>query len=119
MKDPTSYILDSNALIGCENVPDAMIGSFDRPWIYIGDVQPGLNSIACICETCNQAKHAISISSTVKQEQVDTVRCDGFRFITDDKLLIIVYFGVCRRCKSVYWGKSGPPFQRARALVLT
>ncbi len=41
----------------------------------------------------------------------------GHKFITDDMILVFVWFGVCERCEAVYWARSGPPFTRIRSRV--
>jgi hypothetical protein len=39
------------------------------------------------------------------------------RFVTDDMLEVMVYFGICIECGAVYWARQGPPFRRLNAFV--
>ena len=95
-----------------------MAGRFDQPWNFIGEVKTNQRSVVCHCLKCNQREPIYRDNPNwVDYAPLITVNCDGYLFITDDMIEVMVYFGVCRECDSVFWARSGPPFRRARACV--
>ena len=112
-------MISETTLLECENVPQEMAKRFDQPWFQIGTVPTG--NLPCIREICQKCidKQALTYApipiSSYRGVTFHTVDMRGYLFITDDMIEVMVYFGVCQDCDSVYWARSGPPFQRARA----
>jgi hypothetical protein len=109
-------MITETVFIGCENVPEEMAGAFDRPWHFLGEVKADHWTMLCYCGKCN----APDLSYTkdfefVRNEAFMTVILNAHLFITGDMLEVVVFFGICKKCQSVYWARSGPPFKRARA----
>lgn len=116
-------MISETALIHAENTPEIMRGTFDKPWNFVGEVKhsepPGY--LSAYCDKCNGSlisnlTHNLSIGPEPVPSSFVPVHLDGFQFITDDMIEIIVYFGICPECQSIYWMRQGPPFQRARYL---
>lgn len=113
-------ILPETAFFNCENLPEEMSAQFDRPWNYLGDVTVKHPHLRAVCEKCRQRKSKLPMMycSSPKEPyapRLETIEMPGQLFITDDMLEVIVYFGVCKTCGSVYWAKQGPPFRRVRS----
>jgi hypothetical protein len=71
--------------------------------------------VACGCLQKDLAK----LDRSLFRPEMRVVEMPGRTFITDDMIEVVVYFGVCGGCDSVYWARQGPPFRRARAFVST
>lgn len=109
-------------LINCENVPSEMVGRFDQPWHFVGEVEGDRHYLRTICKKCDEQRAIRSVlwspeTSLIERETFETVDMQGHLFITDDMIECVVYFGVCHKCDSVHWARQGPPFKRARCLV--
>lgn len=110
-------MISETAFMNCENCPEVMRGQFDKPWHYLGDVKHGHNYLNVVCK-CQQKLPALAfIEEPVEFREMSIMSLRSFKFITDDMLIVIVYFGVCEQCGRVVWAKEGPPFERARAFV--
>lgn len=109
-------MISESAFIGCENCPEVMKGQFDKPWHYLGDVKPGQHFLNVVCK-CQQAPLNFLAEVHEVPEPMEIMSLRPFTFVTDDMLIVIVYFGVCGECGRVVWAKEGPPFKRARSFV--
>ena len=104
----------------CENVPPEMLGRFDQPWTFVGEVKGDRPYLQALCKRCEERNRPMLFSAdpsplyNVVYQIVDLV---GHLFITDDMIEVVVYFGVCGECDAVHWARQGPPFKRARCLV--
>jgi hypothetical protein len=110
-------MISETTLMDCENMPAEMAGRFDQPWHFVGEARGNPRALECLCEKC-RPKIPLRVSDTVDaRERIQTVHLRGHLFITDDMLKVVIYFGVCDKCDSVYWARQGPPFKRARCLA--
>ena len=111
-------MITETAFVDCENTPAAMVGRFDDPWNFIGEVKTNHSSLRCYCEKCNRGDFQYSPKEApFEYNPIPIVDMPGYLFVTTDMIEVMVYFGVCRDCDSVYWARSGPPFRRAKACV--
>ena len=111
-------MLSESAFLHCHNCPEIMRGQFDKPWHYLGDVKPGQHYLNVICK-CQQKLPALAFikETPVEFKPMPMMSLRSFKFVTDDMLIINVFFGVCEECGRVVWAKEGPPFHRAKAFV--
>lgn len=111
-------MIKETAFIGCDNPPSVMAGRFDQPWNFIGEVKTDHRYFRCLCEKCNKREPVFVLQPMVNDfAPLVVVECEGYLFVTDDMIEVVVYFGVRNKCDSVYWARSGPPFRRARSCV--
>lgn len=102
-------MVTESTFVGCSNMPPEMAAKLDKPWHFAGEINPKhTGTLAVICKKC---------SSDSWHYCATTVRCESYKFVTDDMIVVRVYFGVCADCDSVYWARQGPPFTRARQCV--
>jgi hypothetical protein len=69
-----------------------------------------------ICK-CQNKPASLFTETSCDFERQEIMSLRAFQFVTDDMLIVNVYFGVCGECGRVVWAKQGPPFKRARAFV--
>ena len=112
-------ILPETAFLDCENVPSEMAECFDKPWYFVGEVTGVRPHLQYICNRCSARRmpSLFDVNALTDYEPIHVVAMRGHRFITDDMLEVVVYFGVCEHCGRVHWARQGPPFKRARRLV--
>lgn len=111
-------MISETTLMDCENVPPEMASRFDRPWHFLGEVKTKRPWLQATCNRCDDRPSLFaSPPSRLGDETYQIVELKGYLFITDDRLEVVVYFGVCPGCDAVYWARQGPPFRRARCLV--
>lgn len=115
-------MISETAFLDCENLPAEMVGRFDQPWHFVGEVRRGGPSLYAGCVQCHSRRNPLQlrfypdgIASVCKP--VPIVSMKGYPFITDDMIEVVVYFGVCDDCDAVHWARQGPPFKRARRRV--
>lgn len=109
-------MISETTFLDCENLPSIMADRLDQPWNFLGEVKTNHRTFMCRCGKCNTREPVFKPKQTYADfAPVVVVVCDDYLFITDDMIEVIVYFGVCQKCDSVYWARSGPPFRSARA----
>lgn len=108
-------MISETAFINCENIPADMRGQFDKPWYFVGEAHAKAPYVQCLCKKCNKPACYWKIDDPIKMMQI--VYMPAHQFITDDMLLVIVFFGVCDACGTVHWARSGAPFKRVRSCV--
>ena len=109
-------MIQETAFLSCDNVPDKMRRQFDRPWQFVGEVEATQPVYRAVCRKCSETPR-ICDARTIEKSVWHAVTLDGYKFVTDDMIEVMVYFGVCD-CGAVYWARQGPPFRRvARCLV--
>lgn len=92
----------------------------DLPWNDLGEVSANIVRRSylekvCKCSTKPHVDH--NEEMIVEPPSFALVHMPGRMFVTDDMIEVIVFFGQCQKCKAVYWARSGPPFNRARAFI--
>jgi hypothetical protein len=95
-----------------------MLGYFDQPWNFIGEIKldnKNVPNIECICNKCS--KPTFDFKLRENDLMFIHVHLESYIFITDEMLEVIVYFGVCQKCDSIYWARSGLPFRRAKVCI--
>lgn len=97
-------IISETTFLNCENLPKEMAAALDRPWNFCGMVDWEVPDMGCLCIRCSKPSWELVVMR-------------GHRFITDDMISVMVYFGTCDRCHDVYWAHSGPPFRRVMSAV--
>lgn len=102
-------MISETAFINCENIPADMRGQFDKPWHFVGEVTEDTPALICDCHKCTW-----NLRTYLKKHRV---YMPAHQFITDDMLLVIVFFGACDACGTVHWARSGAPFKRVRSCV--
>ena len=115
-------MIRETSFLDCENCPEEMSSRFDVPWNFVGEVKGDRPYLVVACGKCRsdvfediyKYKHDPKPTSAMTFVTVDLF---GKLFVTDDMIEVMVYFGVCERCESVYWAREGPPFRRARSYV--
>lgn len=111
-------MITETAFLDCENLPEAMAACFDRPWNFLGEVRGFAPYAMFYCKRCNRRPVSVLRTAIVDcDEMITQVYLVGHKFITDDMIEVLVYFGTCDRCHDVYWARSGPPFRRVAARV--
>ncbi len=114
----TAAILSESAFVGAKNLPECMAECLDLPWRYVGEVKEhGRNWVQAICRKCDLERDICEPSKMEFKTAFTVVNLDRYLLITDDMLEVYVFFGRCKKCGSIYWAKSGPPFRYARACV--
>ena len=111
-------MITETAFFNCDNLPPEMACRFDQPWTFIGEVKTNRLHIECHCSKCarENSKYLWSPATMpVPMCSMQLVSMGGRVFITDDMIEVVVYFGVCEKCDTVHWARSGPPFRRARS----
>jgi len=101
--------------VGCRDLPDDMAECLDKPWNFVGVVKYSCRVFSYQCTKCFVQPCFFYTPESIGQPLNDIVTLDCRRFVTDDKIEVMVYFGTCNECGSVYWARSGPPFRRAKA----
>jgi hypothetical protein len=116
-------LISETTLMDCENVPPEMVARFDQAWHFVGEVNAEQPSdpapfMRAICKVCHQRPvlRYPANSGPITRDMVPYVEMRGYKFITDDMIEVMVYFGICEKCDRVYWARSGPPFRRARCM---
>jgi len=111
-------MISETAFIGCRNLPEGMACRFDVPWVFVGEIKTDKRLVATCCQKCNQSELVlVGNPCRAKYKPLVVVSLRGYRFITDDMIEVMVYFGTCEKCGSVYWARSGAPFRRVRTYV--
>jgi len=111
-------MISEAAFVGCRNLPESMARCFDVPWVFMGEVKADNRTIMMCCGKCNQRELVLDGNpGWAKCKPLVAVVLRGYRFITDDMIEVMVYFGICEKCDLVYWARSGAPFRRVRAYV--
>lgn len=113
-------MITETAFVGAENLPQEMARSLDKPWTFVGEVRSNRSVVECLCECqrrpCLTPSHSRH-TAMVLPAKMRITDLFGHDFITDDLLIVRVYFGVCVECGRVHWARQGPPFQRVRRMV--
>lgn len=94
------------------NLPAEINGALDEPWQFAGEVKGRRPWVDVFCEHCNRME--IPLGRPTPPKMLTIVTLKGYRFITDDLMEVIVYFGRCDECNRCFWARSGPPFTHAR-----
>lgn len=113
-------MISETTFLDCENISIEMSSRFDQPWTFVGEVKKEVNYLKARCEKCNRYHNPVEInfnSITAINDVITTVMLKSYLFITDDKLEVIIFFGVCEKCDTVHWARQEPPFKRARSYI--
>jgi hypothetical protein len=113
-------VISETVIMGCEGVPKEM-RRFDRPWHFVGEVEGCRSHWEILCQRCCPKMTELAQWLNWAEPGVLTyhrVSLRGYPLVTDDRIEVMVYFGVCGGCDSIYWALQGPPFTRARCLVV-
>ncbi len=108
-------ITDCN-IIGAEGCPEEIAAAGNEPWRFLGEVPWRRPSVEVICPNCSPRPCVIPRPHEMF-DVVCSMHLDGHKFVTEDMLEVIVYWGRCPRCRRVSWARSGPPFRYARRYV--
>ena len=112
-------MITKEMLVGCEGLPPVIGDRLDRPWRFIGEVSGLRNQpMKCVCMSCLRRKRGLNVYSSQPSTVELAVTMDPYLFVSDDMLEVMVYFGVCKECDSVYWARQGPPYGRERGAKL-
>jgi hypothetical protein len=112
-------VVSETSLINCENLPEEMANSFDEPWHFVGEISAppdrlgGSWWIEAIC-VCQKIDVLLLHANPLPIVPIHHTTLRGYKFVTDDMIETVVYFGRCEDCGRVHWARQGPPFRRAR-----
>lgn len=112
-------VIESDSFFaGCADLPEEMLSRLDEPWVFIGEIKQGdvFRSVKWYCRRCASEDSSVRYRG-VRRRDLVIVECRPYEFVTDDRIWVVVYFGVCSGCGSVHWGRSGPPFRRVSSCV--
>jgi hypothetical protein len=109
--------------IHMRDIPEEMRGTFDLPWMYGGEVlRNDLRFVEALCKNirCNPLPEAKLVGEWTMPKFLPPViaRMNNYAFLTDDYIIVNIYFGRCPKCGAVYWMKSAPPFKRLISRVM-
>lgn len=109
-------MITETTFIGCDNLPPEMAAAFDVPWTFIGEIMDDRLWMAVQCLKCSQPQTFTDIMlHKGRFHDITTVCLRSHWFITGDRLEVLVFFGRCETCGSVFWARRGPPFRRVRS----
>ena len=109
-------MIGETAFMDCDNLPEEMADSFDKPWNFVGEVKTNLTYLKVHCAKCNPPRK-IAPSKLPEPHMVHIVVLLEYPFVTGDMLEVRVYFGICDKCDGVYWARQGPPFKRVSSYI--
>ena len=109
-------MISETAFLNCENLPAEMSSAIDLPWNFLGEITDGRDFLRCVCLKCSPMPLPTAIVPLqFRDYRTQTVDLRGHWFITGDMLEVLVFFGRCDWCGSVFWARRGPPFRRVRS----
>lgn len=111
-------INSDSCFVGCADLPEEMLSRLDEPWVFIGEIKQRdvFRSVKWYCRRCASEDSSVRYRG-VRNRDLVIVECRPYEFVTDDRIWVVVYFGVCSGCGSAHWGRSGPPFRRVSSCV--
>lgn len=111
-------MMSETDLMNCQDVPQVMQDAFDKPWEFVGETKEGVARLHSRCSPCSAPDLVGFFSPTMDYafKPMQIVDLEGYKFITDDMIVCMIYFGTCSKCGRVIWARQGPPFKRARCL---
>jgi hypothetical protein len=114
-------MLSETGIMDCENVPPEMVAQFDRPWNFVKEVPQwechSLLEVLCKCQTNHLSKKLKESPATEMVQPLIITSCKAYEFVTEDMLIVTIYFGVCEGCGAVYWARQGPPYRMLSSFV--
>jgi hypothetical protein len=112
-------MLSETGIMGCENVPPEMVAQFDRPWNFVREIpeRECFSHMAVLCKCQNRSIAMRLAKSGTKPRPVVITTCKPYEFVTNDMLIVRIYFGVCPECGAVYWARQGPPYRMLSSFV--
>lgn len=120
-----SQLVNDRMFVGCRNLPHVMSARLDQPWTLLEAADEVLRRSNCVAVVCKSCRPCLDIRDVIPETptpdypsftQVHVAYVGTFE--TCDALLVRIFFGVCETCDAVYWTYEGPPFRRARSLML-
>ena len=108
VKSQYELVLPKIDVIYARNCPRHIRQCAHLPWHYVGDMEPELavgGKFNCPCHKCKEYLSCVGVEWRKKLSS-NIVTLVGHRFVTEDRMIITVYFGQCHDCQSVYWAKQ-------------
>lgn len=109
-------MINETTFLDTENLPPEIVGRFDEPWYFIGEVKRDVPWLQAPCSRCGRNRRVARYdpSQDIRLDTFQIVQLKAYTIITDDYIEVIIYWGTCAKCGQVAWARQGPPFSRVR-----